>query len=68
MIPDLTLFIVALFAMALTILIMFLPTIIELRKPRDAGPRLITESLTSEQPLNLKKSSDEEDKLKKTVS
>ena len=54
MIPDLTLFIVALFAMALTILIMFLPTIIELRKPRDAGPRLITESFASAQSRNLK--------------
>jgi hypothetical protein len=68
MLPNLTLFIVTLIGMALTILIMFLPTIIELRKPRDAGPRLIKESFTSAQSLNLKKSSDVEDKLKKTVS
>ena len=68
MVPDLTLFIVALFAMALTILIMFLPTIIELRKPRDAGPRLITDSFALEQSLNLKTSSDVEDELEKTAN
>ena len=68
MLPNLTLFIVTLFAMALTILIMFLPTIIELRKPRDAGPRLITESFTSAQHLNIKTSSYDEDELKKTAN
>jgi hypothetical protein len=40
---DLTLLIVTFTAMALTILIMFLPTIFELRKPHDAGPRQIGE-------------------------
>ncbi len=68
MISNITLFIVTLIGMALTILIMFLPTIIELRKPRDAGPRLITESFTSAQPLNLKTSSDDKDELKKTAN
>jgi hypothetical protein len=36
-----------------TILLMFLPAIVELRKPKDAGPRLIAENLsTSSTTLN----------------
>ena len=54
MIQELTLLIVTLTAMALTILIMFLPTIIELRKPHDAGPRLITDSIEQKRSHNLK--------------
>jgi hypothetical protein len=42
-----------------TILFMFLPAIVELKKPKDAGPRLITEnfsplSLTLNNPLQMK--------------
>lgn len=36
-----TLAIAALSSVAMTILIMFLPAVIELKKPHDAGPRLI---------------------------
>ncbi len=45
MVANLILFTVAIFATGLLlVLLMFLPAIIELRKPRDAGPRLITAS------------------------
>ena len=39
-----TLIITLLATTTMTILLMFLPAIIELKKPEDAGPRLITEN------------------------
>ena len=39
-----TLIITLLATTTTTILLMFLPAIIELKKPKDAGPRLITEN------------------------
>ncbi len=44
MLQELTLFIATLTGITLTILIMFLPTIVELKKPRDVGPRLIPDT------------------------
>ena len=44
MIQSLNLLITALIAITTVILLMFLPAIIELKKPKDAGPRLITEN------------------------
>ena len=47
MIQSLNTLITTLIATAtITILLMFLPAIIELKKPKDAGPRLITENFT----------------------
>jgi len=42
MIPNLTAIIVILVTTPALILIMFLPALIELKKPRDSGPRIIT--------------------------
>ncbi len=41
-----TLIITLLATTIMTILLMFLPAIIELKKPKDAGPRLINENFT----------------------
>ena len=46
MIQSLNLLITALIAIATVTLLMFLPAIIELKKPKDAGPRIITENFT----------------------
>jgi hypothetical protein len=43
MIQSLDLLITTLIAATTAIVLMFLPAIIELKKPRDAGPRLITD-------------------------
>jgi hypothetical protein len=46
MIPNLTLIIIILIGATPTlILIMFLPALFELKKPRDAGPRAIVDSI-----------------------
>jgi len=46
MIPNLTLIIIILVGVAPTlILIMFLPALFELKKPKDAGPRAIVDSI-----------------------
>jgi len=46
MIPNLTLIIIILIgAIPTLILIMFLPALFEIKKPRDAGPRIILSSI-----------------------
>ena len=42
--PTLTTFIILLFGVITFVLTMFLPALLELKKPRDAGPRIITEN------------------------
>ena len=42
MIPNLTVIIIILVTTPMLILLMFLPAFIELKKPKDRGPRLIT--------------------------
>jgi hypothetical protein len=50
MIPNLTLIIILLaLGTPILILIMFLPVLLELKKPRDAGPRLIMENISEVQ-------------------
>jgi hypothetical protein len=65
MIPSFITLIIAIAATAIVVLLMFLPAIIELKKPKDAGPRLITDSFEQKQSHNIKKDlSDAEDKEK----
>jgi hypothetical protein len=65
MIPSFITLIIAIAATAIVVLLMFLPAIIELKKPKDAGPRLITDSFEQKRSHNIKKDlADAEDKLK----
>jgi hypothetical protein len=42
---DLTMFVALAFGVVIFILLMFLPALVELRKPRDAGPRKIMDDV-----------------------
>jgi hypothetical protein len=46
MIPNLTVIIIILVTTPMLILLMFLPAFIELKKPKDRGPRLITTGIS----------------------
>ncbi len=41
-------------ATIVSLVLLFLPAIIELKKPKDAGPRLITDSIEQKRSHNLK--------------
>jgi hypothetical protein len=46
MIPNLTAIIIIIITTPVLILIMFLPAFIELKKPKDGGPRMITAEIS----------------------